>query len=149
MPTLTSNLKLKKPLQTDFYNVADFNENFDAIDSAVHDVQQSISKMVASNGGMSVVQATLTSTGWTGTSGSYTQIVSINGILADEMKQLIMPMPKASSMSLFDASGIKAVSQGDGTLTFSADCNDAPSSNIDIYVVIMGIVQQDEEGEDS
>lgn len=33
--TQTDNLHLKKPAADDFYNVDDFNENFDAIDAAI------------------------------------------------------------------------------------------------------------------
>ena len=32
MPNFTPNLNLKKPLTTEFYNIADFNDNMDIID---------------------------------------------------------------------------------------------------------------------
>ena len=40
---LTKNLQLKKPAENDFYNVADFNENADILDTAIKGVQDGVS----------------------------------------------------------------------------------------------------------
>ena len=54
----TPNLGLKKPLQTEFYNVDDFNYNSDTIDQAIHDLSEnkqnklSTSQMDAVNSGI-------------------------------------------------------------------------------------------------
>lgn len=40
----TLNYRLKKPDQTDYYNVQDFDENFDAIDEAIKGVEENSDK---------------------------------------------------------------------------------------------------------
>ena len=58
----TPNLGLKKPLQTEFYNVDDFNYNSDTIDQAIHDLSEdkqdalSTSQMNAVNSGMTTAK---------------------------------------------------------------------------------------------
>lgn len=58
----TPNLGLKKPLQTEFYNVDDFNYNSDTIDQAIHDLSEnkqnklSTSQLNAVNSGMTTAK---------------------------------------------------------------------------------------------
>lgn len=49
--TYTTNLNLKKPDTTDLVNVADLNDNSDAIDSAIGDVETILENLI--NGGES------------------------------------------------------------------------------------------------
>lgn len=73
---------------------------------------------------------TLTASGWSGNQ----QTVTVTGVLADETKQMISPIPASASQSAYEESGVKAVSQAANSLTFQ--CSETPASNLSVYVVI-------------
>ena len=50
----------------------------------------------------------------------YTQIVSVQDVLADEGKQLIHVAPVSSNADIWLQAGVRCIEQGDGTLTFTA-----------------------------
>lgn len=75
---------------------------------------------------------TLTVAGWDST--TKTQTVSVTGVLADETKQLILPMPTSASMSAYTEAGIICTGQAAGKLTFTADT--VPTASIDVYVTV-------------
>lgn len=75
---------------------------------------------------------TLTIAGWDGT--AKTQTVNVTGVLADETKQLILPMPAVASMSAYTEAGIMCTGQATGKLTFTADT--VPTASIDVYVTV-------------
>lgn len=77
-------------------------------------------------------KVTLTVAGWDGT--AKTQTVSVTGVLADETKQLILPMPTSASMSAYTEAGIMCTGQAAGKLTFTADT--VPTASIDVYVTV-------------
>lgn len=62
-----------------------------------------------------------------------TQTITVSGVLADESKQLIMPMPAMASQANYAAAGIACTAQGENTLTFQ--CQTVPTSDIQVYVV--------------
>lgn len=62
---------------------------------------------------------TLTAAGWEGDT-SYTQTVPVQGVLADEEKQLIHAVPSAQDADAWLDAGVRCVRQGNGTLTFAA-----------------------------
>nr|DAJ56141.1 MAG TPA: hypothetical protein [Caudoviricetes sp.] len=78
---------------------------------------------------------TLTIAGWDGT--AKTQTVNVTGVLADETKQLILPMPTSASMSAYTEAGIMCTGQAAGKLTFTADT--VPTAAIEVYVTISDV----------
>lgn len=80
------------------------------------------------------VLVTLSATGWSNNS----QAVNVPGILADESKQLIIPIPKATSMTTYREAGILCNSQATSSLTFI--CSSTPSVNIDVFINIQEII---------
>ena len=79
------------------------------------------------------VTVTLPASGWS----SNTQTVTVSGVLADETKQLIQPMPAMASQSAYYGAGILCTNQAANSLTFT--CQEAPSSDLTVYVVIQGV----------
>lgn len=73
---------------------------------------------------------TLTTSGWS----SNTQTVTVNGVLADETKQLIQPMPAVASQSAYIEAGIICTAQAENSLTFT--CSTVPTEDISLFVVI-------------
>lgn len=80
-------------------------------------------------------KVTLTVAGWDGT--AKTQTVNVTGVLADETKQLILPMPTSASMSAYTEAGIMCTGQAAGKLTFTADT--VPTAAIEVYVTISDV----------
>ena len=76
---------------------------------------------------------TLTTSAWA----SNTQTVTVSGVLADETAQLIQPVPAIASQSAYYAAGIMCTGQAANSLTFT--CQEAPSSDLTVYVVIQGV----------
>lgn len=72
--------------------------------------------------------------GWS-TSGQ--QSVTVNGILADETKQLIQVTPTVSNQAAYYACGISCIGQAENKLTFSY--KEKPTSNIYIFVVFQSV----------
>lgn len=77
-------------------------------------------------------KTTLTVAGWDST--AKTQTVNVADVLADETKQLILPMPTSASMSAYTEAGIMCTAQAAGKLTFTADT--VPTADIPVYVTI-------------
>ena len=61
------------------------------------------------------VPVTLSATKWSNNS----QTVNVPGVLADESKQLIIPIPKATSMLAYREAGILCTKQAANSLTFT------------------------------
>lgn len=80
----------------------------------------------------SACKVTLTASGWDST--AKTQSATVSGVLEDESKQLILPMPAAASLSAYNDAGILCTGQGAGTLTFQ--CETVPTAAITVYVTI-------------
>ena len=84
------------------------------------------------------VKSTLISlpvSGWNGSSKS--QTVTVVGILADESKQLIIPMPTIASQEAYYDASVKCVAQAANSLTF--ECDTIPTAAIDIYVAVQEV----------
>lgn len=84
-----------------------------------------------------VATVTLTAADWTGDAEPYTQAVTVSGILADESKQLIQPIPAEASKAVYAESGVYASAQAANSLTFS--CNTKPTANLTVYVVVQEV----------
>lgn len=80
------------------------------------------------------VSITLSATGWSNGS----QTVAVTGILADESKQQIIPIPKATSMTAYQKAGILCTSQAANSLTFT--CSSAPNIDIDVFINIQDVI---------
>ena len=94
--------------------------------------------IIGGNGGGTVVTAhkiTLTAAGWSST--NKTQSVTLTGVLADEDKQLIIPMPTITNLTDYNDAGVQCTGQAANTLTFS--CDNVPASNIGVYIVLMSV----------
>ena len=83
----------------------------------------------------SACKVTLTVSGWDST--AKTQSATVSGVLEDESKQLIMPMPAGTSMSAYNEAGIQMTAQGDNSVTFTADT--VPTTAIDVWVVVQSV----------
>lgn len=76
------------------------------------------------------VTVTLASNAWSNNA----QTVTVTGVLADETKQLIQPVPASASSAEYESCGVKATAQAADSLTFS--CDTTPTNNLTVYVVI-------------
>lgn len=83
----------------------------------------------------SACKVTLTASGWD--SSAKTQSATVSGVLEDESKQLIMPMPAGTSMSAYNEAGIQMTAQAANTVTFTADT--VPTTSIDVWVVFQNV----------
>ena len=79
---------------------------------------------------------TLTTAGWNST--AKTQTVTVSGILADESKQLIIPMPAAAFMTAYNDAGIQCTGQAANSLTFTAET--VPTAAISVYVTYQAVI---------
>lgn len=77
-----------------------------------------------------VVAVSLTAAGWSNKS----QTITVQGVQANELKQLIQPAPAAASSAAYYNAGIRCSGQAANRLTFTADA--APTANLTVYVVI-------------
>ena len=86
---------------------------------------------------------TLTTSGWakepTVSGIIFTQTLTVPGVLADESKQLIMPMPASDSRDAYTAAGISCIGQYVNSLTFK--CQTVPTKTIAVYIAIQEVAQ--------
>lgn len=80
------------------------------------------------------VLVTLSATKWSNNS----QTVKVSGILADESKQLIIPIPKVTSMTTYQEAGILCANQAANSLTFT--CSSVPNVSIDVFISIQNVI---------
>ena len=80
------------------------------------------------------VSVTLPNTGWSNNQ----RTLTVNGVLANATKQLIVPCPQnATALDVWTAAGVKAISQAANSLTFK--CDSTPTASIPLYVAIIPI----------
>lgn len=80
------------------------------------------------------VSVTLPNTGWSNNQ----RALTVNGVLADATKQLIVPCPQnATALDVWTAAGVKAIAQAANSLTFK--CDSTPTASIPLYVAIIPI----------
>ena len=99
----------------------------DDVQGAIDELAEAVSGKAARS---KYVPITLTAAGWS----NGQQTVAVAGVLADETKQLIQPVPALASQSEYDSCGVKATAQAANSLTFSA--TETPTSDLTVYVVI-------------
>ena len=83
----------------------------------------------------SACKVTLTASGWDST--AKTQSATVSGVLEDESKQLIMPMPAGTSMSAYNEAGIQMTAQAANTVTFTADT--VPTTDVEVWVLVQSV----------
>lgn len=66
-----------------------------------------------------------------------TQTVTVPGVLVDESKQLIQPMPTIADQDVYSAAGISCTGQAANKLTFKAQT--VPTEDVQVYVVIQEV----------
>ena len=76
------------------------------------------------------ISVSLPVSGWS----DNTQTVTVTGVLADETKQLIQPMPAIASQIAYMSAGIYCSGQAANSLTFT--CSETPTEDITLYIVI-------------
>lgn len=79
------------------------------------------------------ISVSLPVSGWS----NNTQTVTVTGVLADETKQLIQPMPAIASQSAYYEAGILCTGQAANQLTFT--CQTVPMSDLTVYVVMQEV----------
>lgn len=71
---------------------------------------------------------------WTGAEAPFTQIVTVNGVLADSTKQAIIVSPAGGHGAAYGAAGIECTVQATNALTFT--CTVVPDSDITVNISI-------------
>lgn len=111
---------------------------FDSPTEGTNVVNKDYLEQAISDAGGTEVETTLTvltASGWD--SNSKTQRAEVTGILADETKQLIQPVPAISSQQEYMAAGIMATEQSDGALIFTAKT--VPNTDLRVYINIQSV----------
>lgn len=83
----------------------------------------------------SACKVTLSVSRWDST--AKTQTATVVGVLADESKQLIIPMPAGTSMSVYNEAGIRMAAQAANKVTFTADT--VPKVDVEVWVVVQAV----------
>lgn len=109
------------------YNQTSLNNRFQAIDAANKgyvDAQRPKQQLV-----------TIPASGWNASTKK--QTISAPGILADESKQLIQPVPRADSQAAYIEAGIRCTAQAENSLTFTAET--VPTTDLSVYIVFQKV----------
>lgn len=105
--------------------------------SAVNQINDAFTDLVSVNDvaqfGALYTQITLPQSGWS----SLSQTVTVNGIQATEMAQMITVVPSYASQQEFYTAEVIATAQAENSLTFT--CAQTPASDLTVYVVVMGV----------
>lgn len=78
---------------------------------------------------------TLQASGWD--SSAKTQTVEVEGVVAEESSQMIIPMPSIAQQSVYNNAGIQMTNQGDGFVVFTAET--VPTVDIQVWVVVQAV----------
>lgn len=76
---------------------------------------------------------TLVASAWS----SNSQTITVPGVLSDETKQLIQPVPAIASQAAYLAAGVLCTGQAADSLTFT--CQTVPTGNLTVYVAITDV----------
>ena len=106
----------------------DFNPGSGLTSDNVQDAIEELSGKIPAK--PQAVSVTLTASAWSNDA----QTVTVTGVLADETKQLIQPMPAVASQTAYMSAGIYCSGQAANSLTFT--CSKTPTEDITLYVVI-------------
>lgn len=108
-----------------------------AAQSAVNQINNAFDNLVSVNDvaqfGALYTQVTLSQSAWSALS----QTVTVNGIQATEMTQMITVVPSLNSQQEYYTAEVMVTAQGTNSLTFT--CAQTPASDLTVYVVVMGV----------
>lgn len=105
-----------------------------AVDGGYTGTEEEFQEVLANAGGKPMVHGvTLLASAWAGNS----QTITVPGVLADETKQLIQPVPAIASQAAYLAAGVLCTKQAANNLTFT--CQTVPTGNLTVYVVIQEV----------
>ncbi len=128
MATNTTNYRLTKPDESDFYNITDFNGNADIIDELIHDLSEGKSDKSHS------ASVTLLAASWS--SGQYT--LTNAGITATNVVELYPAVGiTAEQLAAMQGANIIGGTQAAGSITLVA-MGDVPTINIPVTLVLRG-----------
>lgn len=63
------------------------------------------------------------------------QTVTVQGVLADETKQLIQPVPASASRAAYEMAAVRATAQAADSITFECK-SPAPAADLTVYIVV-------------
>lgn len=105
-----------------------------AVDGGYAGTEEEFQEVLANAGGKPMVHGvTLSASAWAGNS----QTITVPGVLADETKQLIQPVPAIASQAAYLTAGILCTGQAANNLTFT--CQTVPEADLTVYVVITDV----------
>lgn len=87
-----------------------------------------------SSSATTMIPAVLPSSGW---GENQQQVIDVPGVLSEESKQLIIPVPFKSEAEQYYNAGIRCIDQLAGQLKFSAET--VPESDLQVFVVIVNV----------
>lgn len=105
-----------------------------AVDGGYTGTEEEFQEVLANAGGKPMVHGvTLLASAWSGNA----QTITVPGVLADETKQLIQPVPAIASQAAYLSAGILCTGQAANNLTFT--CQTVPEADLTVYVVITDV----------
>lgn len=142
MATQTTNYRFTKDAGAEYYDVTKVNANLDAIDAAIKEAQDTVDEvgfeLDSKANKSSVVIATLTVAGWTGTVAPYSQLVAVDGVTATNNCSLSVGQGAAAAQYVAASDGqLLPSAQAVNSITIKA-FGDKPTVDIPISVLILG-----------
>lgn len=112
-------------------------QQVNAVQTAANQINDAFTDLVSVNDvaqfGATYIQVALPQSGWSALS----QTVTVTGIQAAEMAQMITPVPALSSQQEYYTAEVMVTAQAENSLTFT--CAQTPASDLTVYVVVMGV----------
>lgn len=157
MATETTNYKLVKPDETEFYDIGVFNANADKIDKAIKDMEgkiptdlppdlsgeiEKINKTLGNKlNKRTTIDATIPASGWTGASAPYTVNIIVTQLTgaADELVEVYVPHTATlEQKTAWSEAGIVSGDNQKGVLILEA-LMEKPTVDIPIKLMIGGV----------
>lgn len=152
MATETTNYKFKKPAPDDFYNIEDFNANFDAIDKAIAEIAkdptqgqalQAVKKEIevlksTKANKPQTLNVTIPHTAWTGSKAPYTATITVDALTGAETEYVEVFLPYEATTEQKTAWAEAGVASGDNKakqLILEA-LGDKPGIDIPITLIV-------------
>lgn len=152
MATETTNYKFKKPAPDDFYNIEDFNANFDAIDKAIAEIAkdptqgqalQAVKKEIevlksTKANKPQTLNVTIPHTAWTGSKAPYTATITVDALTGAETEYVEVFVPYEATTEQKTAWAEAGVASGDNKakqLVLEA-LGDKPGIDIPITLIV-------------
>lgn len=142
LPTNWTNGQIVAPAGTSVGLAQQYGYNYlmtqvNAAQSAVNQINNAFTDLVSSGDvsqfGATYTEITLSQSAWS----SLSQTVTVNGISATEMAQMITAIPAISSQQEYYTAEVMVTAQAENSLTFT--CAQTPASDLTVYVVVMGV----------